>query len=340
MRASAGRTLVRHSFIPRPQRVSLSSMQKTRSAKSILSHQERTSSEPRENDVHTAVVSKVTTVNDRIKTFRFDIKDKNGFNFLPGQWLDVFVPNVEKAGGFTITSAPQEALAQSDLDHAPYFELAIQKSPENPPAAWLWQPEEEIIGQEINVRVGGSFVWPPPGIDVKKIKRVIFIAGGVGINPFMSMMTYINKNYRNLEVRLLYSTKVPSRKTDPSEILFLPEILDLFRIPRSETTKDRLELFFTGCRDGSEMGTADGDLIHPLMSLTLPKIDPETEVPVTAWTHRIDDIALSSAVGNKKEAQSTLFYVCGPPEMTDSVVQYLKEQQDVIPERVLCEKWW
>jgi hypothetical protein len=31
------------------------------------------------------------------------------------------------------------------------------------------------------VRVGGSFVWPPPGVDVNKIKRAIFIAGGVGI---------------------------------------------------------------------------------------------------------------------------------------------------------------
>lgn len=156
----------------------------------------------------------------------------------------------------------------------------------------------------------------------------------------MSILSYLNQTHPSLEVRLLYSTKVPSRKTDPSEILFLPQILDLFRIPRSETTRDRLELFFTGCRDGSEMGTADGDLIYPLLSLTLPKIDSDTEVPVTAWTHRIDDIALSSAVGDREEAQSTVFYVCGPPAMTDAVVKFLKEQQHVVPERVLCEKWW
>lgn len=154
------------------------------------------------------------------------------------------------------------------------------------------------------------------------------------------MLTYINQNYPNLEVRLLYSTKVPSRETDPSQVLFLPQILDLFRIPRSETTQDRLELFFTGCRDGSAMGTTDGDLIYPLMSLTLPNIDPDTEVPVCAWTHRIDDIALSSAIGNKKQAQASLFYVCGPPDMTDATVEYLGAQEDVDPERVLCEKWW
>jgi hypothetical protein len=156
----------------------------------------------------------------------------------------------------------------------------------------------------------------------------------------MSMMTYINQNYPNLEVRFLYSTKVPSRETDVNEVLFLQDVLDLFRIPRFKTTKDRLELFFTGTWDGSEMGTTEGDLIHPLMSLTIPQIDSDTEVPVCAWTHRIDDIALGSAIGNKKEAQSTVFYVCGPPDMTDEIVKFLKEQDNVVPERVFCEKWW
>jgi hypothetical protein len=60
-------------------------------------------------------------------------------------------------------------------------ELAVQDSPGNPPAAWLWKPEEEILGKEINIRVGGSFVWPPTGIDIQRVKNVVFIAGGVGI---------------------------------------------------------------------------------------------------------------------------------------------------------------
>lgn len=72
-------------------------------------------------------------------------------------------------------------MPRADPEHKPYFELAIQRSPDNPPAAWLWQPVEEIEGKEIQVRVGGSFVFPPPGLDINKIKRVMFIAGGVGI---------------------------------------------------------------------------------------------------------------------------------------------------------------
>lgn len=66
------------------------------------------------------------------------------------------------------------------------MELAVQDSPSNPPAAWLWKPREQIIGKEVNIRVGGSFVWPPTGVDRRQVKNVVFIAGGVGIK-------YVNK---------------------------------------------------------------------------------------------------------------------------------------------------
>lgn len=99
--------------------------------------------------------------------------------FLPGQWLDVFVPGINKPGGFTITSAPSKAqrkqpppadaapddsTAPAPSAPEPYLELAVQKSPDNPPAQCLWRPTCEILHSELRVRVGGSFVWPPPGV--------------------------------------------------------------------------------------------------------------------------------------------------------------------------------
>lgn len=87
------------------------------------------------------------------------------------------MPGVSKPGGFTITSAPSRAQkkpppasASADGDGAappaqlPYLELAVQKSPDNPAAQYLWRPTEEILSSELRVRVGGSFVWPPPGV--------------------------------------------------------------------------------------------------------------------------------------------------------------------------------
>ena len=100
--------------------------------------------------------------------------------FQAGQWLDVHIPGLPAAGGFTITSIPDSAKPIKTQD--PYLELAVQYSPSNPPAAWLWKPEQEILGSKLHVRVGGSFTWPPRGVkELNKIKKIIFIAGGVGI---------------------------------------------------------------------------------------------------------------------------------------------------------------
>lgn len=53
-----------------------------KAAKTALSHQERTATEPREKDLHAATIAKITHVNDRIKLFRFDLKDTKGLNVL------------------------------------------------------------------------------------------------------------------------------------------------------------------------------------------------------------------------------------------------------------------
>ena len=113
---------------------------------------------------------------------------------MPGQWLDTFIPGLPKAGGFTITSTPTQA--RPSKHSAPYLELAIQKS-SNPPAQWLWQPQNDILGSQLVVRVGGSFTWPPPHLKVSAIDRLVLVAGGVGIKyhvPCVHCSTFAN-NY-------------------------------------------------------------------------------------------------------------------------------------------------
>lgn len=98
--------------------------------------------------------------------------------FCPGQWVDVHIPSLSQAGGFTITSNPDQAKATHENG---YLELAVQRSPRNPAAAWLWQQNDMIADTELMVRVGGNFVWPPRNVKVQDIKMVVFVAGGVGI---------------------------------------------------------------------------------------------------------------------------------------------------------------
>ncbi|ORY17413.1 hypothetical protein BCR34DRAFT_37384 [Clohesyomyces aquaticus] len=315
-----------------------SMMVQNASTKANLSHEERTATEPRGDGLHVVRVDRVTAVNDNIRTFKLAIEDtRNGIDFLPGQWLDVHVPSIKKAGGFTVTSSPREAIPATSTEK-PFLELAIQKSPDNPPAAWFWQPAETITGARLNVRIGGSFVWPPPGLVKESIKRVVFIAGGVGINPLMSMISYIGQQRDSLEqVRLLYATKLPSTNPERTEILFLPRILDFFCEPRtsSQDLKGHLELFVTGAHNKTSRSDKDVSGL-----LNLPPPEPEADATVKVYQGRIDESALSRAVGDPETQSSSVFYVCGPPHMTDSIVQHLRNKENVASEQVLCEKWW
>jgi hypothetical protein len=99
-------------------------------------------------------------------------------------------------------------------DRPAYFELAIQKST-NPPAQWLWQPESEILDEQIIVRTGGSFVWPPPGINIDEIEQVVLVAGGVGINPLISIFAHLmSLSKRPKKIRFVYGTRVEEGQID------------------------------------------------------------------------------------------------------------------------------
>ncbi|RMZ79419.1 hypothetical protein DV738_g3352, partial [Chaetothyriales sp. CBS 135597] len=92
------------------------------------------------------------------------------------------------------------------------------KSPNNPPAAYLWQLASTILNSGVSFQVGGRFTFPP-GTDtlseeeIAATENVVFIAGGVGINPIMSMISAMDAGggsdigRRVRRVRVLYSSR-------------------------------------------------------------------------------------------------------------------------------------
>lgn len=246
--------------------------------------------------------------------------------FQPGQWLDTFIPGLPKAGGFTITSTPGQA--RPNKTAPPYLELAVQKSA-NPPAQWLWKPEPDILGSELMVRVGGSFVWPPPHLDPDRIERLVLVAGGVGINPLISIFSHlisIHESQRPKEIHFLYGTKTPTSDMDPHTILFLTRLIDLVAAaadPKNVT----LSLYLTNT------GYGDGERIE---HGKLPNRTFAKRIGKTDLVGALDGWRQGSASGRK----GTVCYVCGPPKMTDEFVDVLRAQDGMDEERVLCEKWW
>ncbi|KAF2021642.1 hypothetical protein BU24DRAFT_337384 [Aaosphaeria arxii CBS 175.79] len=320
-----------------------------KSAKASLSHEERTVEEPRNEGLHPVILNKITRVNDRIQLYKLLSKNRTNIEFLAGQWVDLHVPGVEKAGGFTIASSPRDGIADSHGSREPFVELAVQKSPENPAAAWLWQPDDQILGTELKIRIGGSFVWPPKNVDRRSISRVVLIAGGVGINPLISMLQDIQQEDSDLsplEVEFLYSTKLPTNSASDNEVLFLQRLLDWARSWNFESgsrSKGRLDLFFTGTWDGSSL-TPETTLTQkfrgPRPPHTHGNSGADVEPRVSAQVGRIDEAALRKSLGDERGRSSSVFYVCGPPDMTDGIVDWLQQQDGISPAQVMCEKWW
>ncbi|OIW29937.1 hypothetical protein CONLIGDRAFT_352250 [Coniochaeta ligniaria NRRL 30616] len=285
-------------------------------------HLERTAQEPRDSLLHKVILKRIDEINDDVRIYRLEITRGDTIGFLPGQWLDVFVPTVPKAGGFTITSPPSKAIPTDSS--AGYLELAIKKSPDNPVALWLWRPVSEILNSEINVRVGGSFVWPPRDIDLSALRKAVFVAGGMGINPLISMISFIAEQSNvGFEVEVLYSFKDPGGDREADGMLFVERIAQIFA---REKLRGNLKLFLTRSEGADACDGPDYVACN------------EVEVPFQSRRIAVEDI--TAAAG--QDVTAAVVYICGVPAMTDQFVAYLtsKEGSNMQPSRVLFEKWW
>ncbi|KAF6813423.1 NADH-cytochrome b-5 reductase [Colletotrichum sojae] len=279
------------------------------------SHVERTAAEPRESEIHSVTLSRIDLVSDSIRVFRLGIQEGSTIKFLPGQWLDTFVPGVKKPGGFTITSQPSRA----GLPTSPYLELAVQKAPSNPAAEWLWDMAH--VGSHLHVRVGGAFVWPPQGADLASLRRVVFVAAGVGVNPFMSILSHLAEAECSFDVRFLYSVKAP-KDLGAKKMLFVERLRTIYGLGK---VRRRLQLFLTGA-----------GLVHDDSAL------PCNETKSTLESRRMTLNDVYDALGPKDEHKFAVVYLCGPPSMTDEFAAKLTspDESGLDPRQVLCERWW
>lgn len=251
--------------------------------------------------------------------------------FCPGQWIDLHIPGLPQAGGFTITSTPDQAKGTRKNG---YLELAVQKSPRNPAAAWLWQQSNVVLGSELMVRVGGNFVWPPPNVKVQDIKKVVFVSGGVGINPLMSMLSYLRNQppHFPISVQFLYASKVP--RDGYTYLLFFSRLLSAFNSPPSPDWN--LHFYLTRPPTLSPPSAHDPSNSAFCAGEDYKILGANQVVHQRRVTHK----DLIQALGPVWERHGVVAYVCGPSGMTDEFIKVIGSQEGMEERRVLCEKWW
>jgi ferredoxin-NADP reductase len=189
----------------------------------------------------------------------------------------------------------------------------------------------------LQVRVGGRFVYPPPYLSEREtldIKRIVFVAGGVGINPVMSMLEHLDLEShldpaRVRSLRLLYGT----RARPVEAILFYERIARILgkylKCEPAVAGADhdyRATMYLTG----GTKGTLDEVSRHKML---------ESD-QIEHKYRRVNHADLIEALGPVAERKGTVAYVCGPPRMTDEFVENLSRADGMDPRCVLCEKWW
>ena len=240
------------------------------------------------------------------------------FAFVPGQWLDFkplpsstwSPPERQNIGGYSMTSTPS---------NLPLVDLAIQTS-RHPVASWACA--ESKVGDLIDIRVGGTFVYKGgggrSGEPERKPRRILFAAGGVGINPLFSMIKQWHEDDDDggdSRAVLLYSCK------QRQDFLFLDDIEKML------VTESRLRVVCTTTADDVARNR---------------KTDEQSAI---VFRHGRIDLGLihdSSSWLNHGEDESKVdkVFVCGPPGMAESLEEALVSNKIAQKDDILFEKWW
>ncbi|KAF3827114.1 hypothetical protein GH733_002600 [Mirounga leonina] len=193
------------------------------------------------------------------------------------------------------------------LEQERMIELAV-KYANHPPALWIHN--QCTLDSEVAVRVGGEFFFDPQPADASR--NLVLIAGGVGINPLLSILRHTADLHRELAHRgsgyEMGTTKLFYSAQNTSELLFKKNILDLV----------------------NEFPEKIACSLH--VTKQTAQISAELKPYVTEG--RITEKEIRDHI-----SQETLFYICGPPPMTDFFSKQL-ENSHVPKEHICFEKWW
>lgn len=112
----------------------------------------------------------------------------------------------------------------------------------------------------------------------------VFLAGGIGITPFRSMIKYAADKGLNIPIHLIYSNSIPE------EIAFKKELEEI---------------------------VSKGSWFKLSMTVTKPE---ESKEDWTGLTGRIDESLIKKLL---TDIPNSTFWVCGPPPMVDAMEQTL-----------------
>lgn len=145
-------------------------------------------------------IESIQDISTSTKLFSLNLK-QNIFNFLPGQWIDLYLENNESApvAGYSLVNFPVKPPQENKS-----IQLAIKKSDFHPVTIHLHE-KAKINDRLFISQAQGEIVLKP-----EMTKPIILIAGGIGITPLKCMADFAFHFLPDLPCTLIHSVKVHS----------------------------------------------------------------------------------------------------------------------------------
>lgn len=195
-------------------------------------------------------------------TMAFHLRKPTGFEFKPGQAIDVVIPlkaampdDQGARHAFSIVSAP----FQDDLVVATRMRDSVYKR----------ALKAMAVGSQL--MIDGPF--GSLGLHKDPTRAGILIAGGIGITPFMSMLRQAAQDLRKQRLILLYSNRRPEDAAFLAELQQLEEKNPNFRLVATMTemhASSRPWVGQTGLVTAELVARVVGDLAAPIFYVVGP----------------------------------------------------------------------
>ena len=286
-------------------------------------HLQLTKDQKLDPDVFEAEISCIQQLSPTIKGFTLQLTSKTGLtpSFKAGQWVDFFIPGLEKVGGYSMCSEPKSLETEGKL------ELAVKYSTWAP-AKWLHAQAQ--IGSKVAFKVGGELHYPNKiieAIDGKECEHdVLLIAGGVGINPLASIFFHLNQieedkkssSHKNgVRVHLLYSSRTKN------ELIFCDRIRDIVASNKVSREKMNRQCSFNSTFFVTQENEHESDIRNKRIEMDEIK----------------EALNLFSDCDTRKSSRPLFCFLCGPPNMIKDIARILVDL-GIPKERVMYEMWW
>ena len=231
----------------------------------------------------------------------------------------------------------------STPESLPLLSLAIKGSPDSRSihARWAHTPEGAKEGVVVGLMVGGGFHFQMTEEHWRKGTRLVLLAGGVGINPLMSILAHVVGWVEERE-----KENEGGEEKEKEEEEGIEEEKGRFQVSLIYSAATRAELIF-------EKQIREWTKMHAswLSVLFIVTREAEGEGAWEGRRERMNEVVVWKAVeGEEGERgrERALVYVCGPSKMTDDMERILmggKEEgreggRRLRKAQVVTEKWW